>query len=168
MKIALAQLNTRVGGIDFNTRKVLESAAHARDALGCELIVFPELTLSGYPPEDLLLHRGLRKRVEAAFETVLKGVSGIAIYLGYPEYQGEFIYNAAAMLHDGRVLAKHRKTVLPNYGVFDEKRYFQPGMNATVAKLSSFCFGLIICEDAWDPEPCRASAQAGAEILLVT
>jgi NAD+ synthase (glutamine-hydrolysing) len=167
VKIALAQLNTRVGDIDANTRKVLDAAQHARDTLGCRLILFPELTLSGYPPEDLLLHRGLRNRVEAAFETVLGGVSGIAMYLGYPEYQGEFIYNAAALMLDGEILARHRKNVLPNYGVFDEKRYFQPGMNATVARLDEFDFGLIICEDAWDPEPSRAAAQAGAELLLV-
>ncbi|MBN1240417.1 MAG: NAD+ synthase, partial [Gammaproteobacteria bacterium] len=117
MKIALAQINTRVGGVDANTRKILDAAQHARDALGCRLILFPELTLSGYPPEDLLLHRGLRTRVEAAFDTVLNGVSGIAMYIGYPEYQGEFIYNAGALLLDGEVLARHRKNVLPNYGV---------------------------------------------------
>jgi NAD+ synthase (glutamine-hydrolysing) len=167
LKIGLAQLNIRVGGIDANTRKVLDYAARARDEHGCELVLFPELTLSGYPPEDLLLHRGLRKRVEAAFETIRETVSGIAVYLGYPEYQGEFIYNAGAMLLDGDVLAKHRKTVLPNYGVFDEKRYFQPGMNSTVAAVSGLCFGLIICEDAWSPEPSRAAVQAGGQVLLV-
>src|SRR5690606_22376606 len=152
MKIALAQLNTRVGGIDENTRKVLEAAAHARDALGCELVAFPELTLSGYPPEDLLLHRGLRKRVEAAFERVRTSVSGIALYLGYPEYQGEVIYNSGALLSDGNVVAKHRKRVLPNYGVFDEKRYFQPGTKTTVVTVGGVRFSLIICYDAWEPE----------------
>ena len=167
MKIALAQLNTRVGGIDENTRKVLDAAAHARDGLGCDLVMFPELTLSGYPPEDLLLHRGLRNRVEAAFERVRTEVSGIAMYLGYPEYQGEFIYNAGALIADGNVVAKHRKRVLPNYGVFDEKRYFQPGMKTTVVNVQGLSVGLIICEDAWDPEPSRAAAEAGARMLLV-
>jgi NAD+ synthase (glutamine-hydrolysing) len=166
VKIGLAQLNTRVGAIDFNTKKVLDCAERAR-ALGCELVLFPELTLCGYPPEDLLLHRGLRSRVEAAFDKVLRSVSGIAVYLGYPEYDGDAIYNAAALIHDGRVLAKHRKRVLPNYAVFDEKRYFQPGNSATVAELGSHRFGLIICEDMWDPEPCRATAAAGAQILLI-
>src|SRR5690606_15982460 len=98
MKIALAQLNTRVGGIDENTQKVLDAAARARDELGADLILFPELTLSGYPPEDLLLHRGLRNRVEAAFERVRANVSGIGAVLGYPEYQGEFVYNSAALI----------------------------------------------------------------------
>ncbi len=167
MKIALAQLNTRVGGIDENAEKVLEAAAHARDVLGCELVLFPELTLSGYPPEDLLLHRGLRDRVEAAFERLCKSVSGIAMFLGYPEYQGEFIYNSGALIANGQIIAKHRKRVLPNYGVFDEKRYFQPGMNATVATVGGVCAGMIICEDAWDPEPSRAAAEAGAKLLLV-
>ena len=167
MKIALAQINTCVGDVAANTRKVIEAAQHARDALGCRLIMFPELTLAGYPPEDLLLHRGLRNRIEAAFDEVLNGVSGIAMCVGYPEYQGEFIYNAAALLLDGQVLARHRKNVLPNYGVFDEKRYFQPGMNSTVARLDDLDLGLIVCEDAWDPEPSRAAAQAGADLLLV-
>ncbi len=167
MKIALAQLNTRVGGIDANTSKVLEHASRARDELGCELVLFPELTLSGYPPEDLLLHRGLRRRVEAAFEKIRTSVEGLALYVGYPEYQGEFIYNAGALLEDGEVLARHRKTILPNYGVFDEKRYFEPGMNATVASVAGRKFGLIICEDAWSPEPSRAAVKAGAEVLLV-
>ena len=129
--------------------------------------LFPELTLCGYPPEDLLLHRGLRSRVEAAFDKVLRSVSGIAVYLGYPEYDGDAIYNAAALIHDGRVLAKHRKRVLPNYAVFDEKRYFQPGHSATVAELGGHRVGLIICEDMWEPEPCLAAAAAGAQIMLI-
>jgi predicted amidohydrolase len=112
VKIGLAQLNTRVGAIDANTDKVLDYAARARD-LGCELVLFPELTLCGYPPEDLLLHRGLRSRVEAAFETVRSGVKGIAVYLGYPEYDGGAIYNSGALLRDGQVLANHRKSALP-------------------------------------------------------
>src|SRR5690606_8934294 len=89
VKGALAQLNTRVGAIDANTDKVLQAAADARDRLGADLVLFPELTLSGYPPEDLLLHRGLRTRVQAAFDKVRKSVGGIALCLGYPEYDGD-------------------------------------------------------------------------------
>ena len=124
MKVGLAQLNTRVGAIDANANKVLEYAARARDEHGCELVLFPELTLCGYPPEDLLLHRGLRARVEAAFAKVRESVHGIALYFGYPEYVGDAIYNSAALVRDGKVLANHRKVALPNYAVFDEKRYF--------------------------------------------
>jgi NAD+ synthase (glutamine-hydrolysing) len=166
MRIGLAQLNTRVGAIDANTAKVLDYAARARDR-GCDLVVFPELTLCGYPPEDLLLHRGLRSRVEAAFDKVLNGVSGVALLLGYPEYDGNAIYNSAALLHDGRVLANHRKCVLPNYAVFDEKRYFQPGKTATVVELGGLRLGVIICEDVWEPGPTRAAAAAGAQVMLI-
>jgi len=166
VKVGLAQINTRVGAIDANTRKVLDYAAAARE-LGCELVLFPELTLCGYPPEDLLLHRGLRSRVEAAFARVRDEVRGISAYVGYPEYQGDAIYNSAALLRDGQVLANHRKVALPNYAVFDEKRYFQPGENATVVNLEGLMLGLVVCEDIWVPGPCRASAEAGAEAILV-
>jgi NAD+ synthase (glutamine-hydrolysing) len=166
VKIGLAQINTRVGAIDANTRKVLEYAERAR-AAGCELVLFPELTLCGYPPEDLLLHRGLRSRVEAALAEVRDTARGIAVYVGYPEYEGDKIYNSAALLHDGRMLANHRKVALPNYAVFDEKRYFEPGRDATVVELGGLKLGLIVCEDVWVPESCRAPAAAGAEAILV-
>jgi NAD+ synthase (glutamine-hydrolysing) len=167
VKVGLAQLNTRVGAIDANANKVLEYAARARDEHGCDLVVFPELTLCGYPPEDLLLHRGLRSRVEAAFAKVRESVHGIALYFGYPEYVGDAIYNSAALVRDGKVLGNHRKVALPNYAVFDEKRYFQPGDAATVVDLDGFRLGLIICEDVWLPGPCRAPAAAGAQVILV-
>jgi NAD+ synthase (glutamine-hydrolysing) len=152
--------------MDANADKVLEYASRARD-LGCELVLFPELTLCGYPPEDLLLHRGLRDRVAAAFETVRTRVVGIAVCIGYPEYDGSLIYNSAALLRDGRILANHRKQALPNYAVFDEKRYFEPGHGATVAEIGGCRFGLVICEDAWIPAPCGAAAAAGAHAILV-
>jgi NAD+ synthase (glutamine-hydrolysing) len=166
VKVGLAQVNTRVGAIDANANKVLDYAARARK-LGCELVLFPELTLCGYPPEDLLLHRGLRDRVHAAFETVRTGISGITVCIGYPEYDGSSIYNSAALLRDGRLLANHRKQALPNYAVFDEKRYFQSGHEATIAEIGGAKFGLVICEDAWVPEPAQAAAAAGAAVILV-
>ena len=167
MKVALAQLNTHVGAIDANVDKVLETARRARDDLGCGLAVFPELTLCGYPPEDLLFHRGMRLRVEAALKQVRKGVSGIAVYVGFPEYDGERIYNAGAFIADGRILALHRKIVLPNYSVFDEKRYFEPGTDPNVVEFGGIRFGLTICEDTWQPEPCRATVAAGADVILI-
>ena len=167
MKVALAQLNTHVGAIDANVDKVLETARRARDDLRCGLAVFPELTLCGYPPEDLLFHRGMRLRVEAALERVRLGIDGIAVYVGYPEYDGERICNAGAFIADGRILARHRKIVLPNYSVFDEKRYFEPGDLPTVVEFGGIRFGLAICEDAWRPEPCRATAEAGADAILI-
>jgi len=167
VKLGLAQIDTQVGAISANTEKVLETARRARDELGCALVVFPELTLSGYPPEDLLLHRGMRLRVEAALEAVRAGIKGIAVCVGYPEYDGDSVYNALALLHDGEILARHRKLVLPNYAVFDEKRYFEPGVGPTVVEFAGVQLGLTICEDVWEPDPCRAAKEAGAEVVIV-
>lgn len=166
MKIGLAQINTRVGAVDGNTEKILEVVDAAR-AAGCELVLLPELTVSGYPPEDLLLHRGLRERVDAAVERVRVASTGIAVGLGYPEYDGDLIYNSAIVFRDGAAIAKHRKHILPNYAVFDEKRYFTSGQDSPVFGIDGVHLGLIICEDAWVPAPCRASVAAGAEVVLV-
>ncbi len=167
MKIGLAQLNTHVGAIDTNIKKVLASAKTARDEFGCDLVIFPELTLSGYPPEDLLLHRGMRLRIEEALEEVRTGIDGIALYVGFPEYDGDRIYNSGALLSDGVELTRHRKQALPNYAVFDEKRYFESGIGPTVVEFAGVRFGLTICEDTWEPGPCAAARAAGAQIVLV-
>ena len=127
MKIGLAQISTHVGAIEANTKKVLDIAHRARDDLDCDLVIFPELTLCGYPPEDLLLHRDMRLRVEAALDKVRSGINDIALYVGFPEYDGDHIYNSGAFISDGKLIACHRKIVLPNYSVFDEKRYFEAG-----------------------------------------
>ena len=154
MKIGLAQLNTVVGAIDTNTKKVLATAKQARDELACDLVIFPELTLSGYPPEDLLLHRGMQLRVEAALEEVRSGIDGVGLYVGFPEYDGDSIYNSGALLRDGVELARHRKQALPNYAGFDEKRYFQSGTGPTVVAYDGVQLGLTICEDTWERAPC--------------
>ncbi len=167
MKIGLAQLNTHVGAIDTNTKKVLATAHRARDEFDCDLVVFPELTLSGYPPEDLLLHGGMRRRVEAALEEVRQGADGIGVYVGFPEYAGGVIYNSGALFCDGVELARHRKQSLPNYAVFDEKRYFESGDGPTVVEFRGARIGLTICEDTWEPDPCAAARAAGADAILV-
>ncbi|MBH98477.1 MAG: NAD+ synthase [Rhodospirillaceae bacterium] len=167
MKIGVAQINLHVGSIESNAQKVLETAHRARDELHCDLVVFPELTLSGYPPEDLLFHRGMRLRVQMALEKVRDECHGIALFLGYPEYDSGYIYNSGAFIFDGRVVALHRKIMLPNYAVFDEKRYFQSGSEPTVVEYGGIQFGLTICEDVWSSEPCINTVNAGAEIILV-
>lgn len=167
MKIALAQSNTRVGAIDLNTDSLIANARRARDELGAELVVFPELALSGYPPEDLLLHKGLRRKVGEAAKRVLREITGITVCFGMPEYDGDSIYNSAVVTRDGEIVTTHRKWMLPNYAVFDEKRYFQPGVEPTVFEVAGVRFGLIVCEDAWYPEPVAAAAVAGAEVILV-
>jgi NAD+ synthase (glutamine-hydrolysing) len=166
VKIGLAQLNTRVGAVAENTDHVLQAHAVARER-GCDLLLCPELAISGYPPEDLLLHSGLRRQVAEALERLVAGVHGAALVVGFPEYDNETIYNSAAFIVDGRIVATHRKIVLPNYAVFDEKRYFAAGDKPTVVDYGGIKLGLIICEDVWDPIPLTATRGAGAELVLV-
>jgi NAD+ synthase (glutamine-hydrolysing) len=128
--------------------------------------VFPELSISGYPPEDLLFHSGLRKRVEGALETVRSKVRDIAVVVGFPEYDDTHIYNACVVYHNGRVLAHYRKHMLPNYRVLDEERYFNAGKEAAVFKFKGVRFGLNICEDVWRPGPAAAARAAGAEVIV--
>src|SRR5688572_22683500 len=127
LRIALAQLNLFVGDVAGNTQRIIASSAEARDRLRADLVLFPELSLTGYPPEDLLFHNGLRQQVATALERVRQETSGITVVPGYPEYVGEDIYNSAAVLRDGATVANYRKQELPNYSVFDEKRYFTSG-----------------------------------------
>jgi NAD+ synthase (glutamine-hydrolysing) len=119
------------------------------------------------PPEDLLFHRGFRRQIDAAQAELATAVPGIGVLVGCPEYVDGGIYNSAVLFSDGRALARHRKNLLPNYQVFDEKRYFRNGTEATVVDFRGFRLGLLICEDIWEPGPARAAAQGGAEILIV-
>jgi NAD+ synthase (glutamine-hydrolysing) len=167
LRIALAQLNLFVGDVAGNTQRVIETAAEARDRLKADLVLFPELSLSGYPPEDLLFHKGMRRQVGAALERVRNEVSGISMMVGYPDYTDDAIYNAAALIRDGQVLANYRKQELPNYLVFDEKRYFKPGSQSQIVELQGIRVGLLICEDVWEPNPARTACQAGAQLLVV-
>jgi NAD+ synthase (glutamine-hydrolysing) len=167
LRIGLAQLDLLVGDVQGNAQRVIETAERARDALAVDLLVFPELTLSGYPPEDLLFHRGFRRQIEAGLEAVRREVRGTAVYFGYPEYHGLNIFNAAALVSAGGLLANHRKIELPNYKVFDEKRYFRAGSEPTVVACRGFNVGLLICEDMWEVEAARDALARGAELLVV-
>ena len=167
LRIALAQLNLLVGDVRGNLERVIAEARRARDELQADLVLFPELTLSGYPPEDLLFHRGLRRQIERALSELKTAVPEIGVLVGYPEYADGQIYNAALLLRGGRELAQHRKAVLPNYKVFDEKRYFTPGTHATVVDYDGWRLGLLICEDVWEAAPVQAAKALGAELLLV-
>ncbi len=167
LKSALGQIDLRVGDGRGNLERVITEARRARDELHADLVMFPELTLSGYPPEDLLFHRGLRLQIEGALAELLQAVPEIGIVVGYPEYEQGRIYNGALLMRAGRVLARHRKACLPNYKVFDEKRYFTPGSEPTVADFDGHRVGLLVCEDAWEPEPAMAARAAGAELLLI-
>jgi len=165
-KIALAQLNLLVGDVHGNATRVIAATRRARADLGADLVLFPELTLSGYPPEDLLFHRGFRRQIEMALERVRQEAQDASVVVGFPEYTRAGIYNSAALLSGGAIAAIHRKAELPNYKVFDEKRYFQPGAQPTVVDLQGFRVGLLICEDIWEPESTQLARSDGAELLV--
>ena len=166
-KIAVGQINPVVGDVDGNVERILGAIAEARDRLGAHLIMLPELAICGYPPEDLLFHGNMRRSVAAALDALQAQVQGIDVLVGYPEYEGERIYNSAALIRDGAVDTVYRKQLLPNYGVFDEQRYFSPGQETVVTEIGGVRCGLLICEDVWEPAPSRAAVAAGAEILLI-
>jgi len=164
---ALAQLDLVVGDVAGNTDRILEYSARAHDELRADLVVFPELSICGYPPEDLLFHSGLRKRIDAALDTIRDSVRDIAVLVGFPDYQGDDIFNACAVFKDGEVLAHYHKHILPNYRVFDEERYFTAGRSPAVFSLNGIRIGINICEDVWRSGPAVESRAAGAELLIV-
>lgn len=166
LKIAMAQIDLAVGDVAGNRRKIEEFAARARDEQQADLVVFPELSICGYPPEDLLLHAGLRLQTEQAMAAIVDSVHGIALLLGFPEFVDDTIYNSCGIFRDGKMLGKYRKQLLPNYSVFDEERYFAKGRHATVVRLNGIALGLTICEDIWRPGPCAAARAAGAECII--
>lgn len=166
IKIAVAQMNGLVGDILLHCEQVLKLSAQARDEHKADVIVFPELTLTGYPPEDLLLHAGLQWRVHKAFEQIKAEVKDIAVVLGFPDYVDGKIFNAASFLYNGKELGRYHKQCLPNYRVFDEKRYFEKGQDAVVVEFKGAEFGLTICEDLWEGGPLEQCVKAGAGIIL--
>ena len=167
LRIALAQLDLLVGDVQGNAARVIESARAAHREHQADLVAVPELALSGYPPEDLLFHRGFRRQIESGLEEVCRQVSGPAVMVGYPEYTRATIYNSAALIADGAVVAIHRKAELPNYKVFDEKRYFHAGAQPTVVECKGFRVGLLVCEDIWEPESAQLARADRAELLVV-
>ncbi|MDZ7735366.1 MAG: NAD+ synthase [Gammaproteobacteria bacterium] len=166
LRLALAQCNLTVGDIRGNTRLIIEQIEHARRGHGADLIVFPELAITSYPPEDLLLRPGLRRRVQKVLDEIIEASHGIRVLIGLPEYTQDELYNSCFMLEDGAIRARYRKQVLPNYGVFDEKRYFSAGDQACVLDIKGIPTALTICEDIWQPEPVRRAREAGAQLLI--
>ncbi|MDE0789239.1 MAG: NAD+ synthase [Woeseiaceae bacterium] len=166
VKVALAQVNLAVGDIAGNTEKIIAYSAQARDELDADLVIFPELSICGYPPEDLLFQASLRYLVENAMAKISESISGIAVLIGFPEYSQDKIYNACAVIRDGKILAHYRKQSLPNYSVFDEERYFTRGNDASVFTLNGVRIGLNICEDVWSVGPMDRAHSAGAECII--
>ncbi len=166
LKIALAQINLTVGNINSNRDKIVRTAIEARDRLEADIVLFPELSITAYPPEDLLFRQDFIRHAFQAVDEIAKTVTGIDIVLGFPEKDGDRLYNSAAVLRDGKVLRIYRKKELPNYGVFDEHRYFSTGDEVCLFAAKGHILGLTICEDIWLNDTIARNKQAGAEIVL--
>ena len=166
MKIALAQINTTVGDLDGNRDRIVAQIADARVA-GADLVVFPELAITGYPPEDLLLRPAFVRGAAEAAGQVAAAATGIVALVGAPHAEDGRLYNACLVCADGGVADVYRKRLLPNYGVFDEKRYFEPSTEVSLLELGGATLGLTVCEDLWQPgPPAVESARAGADVLV--
>ncbi|HMK86347.1 MAG TPA: nitrilase-related carbon-nitrogen hydrolase, partial [Steroidobacteraceae bacterium] len=145
LRSVMAQLNLVVGDVEGNTSRIIAAANQAREESRADVLMVPELAVSGYPPEDLLFHSGMRAQVARSIGRLKAEVRGITLIAGYPEYEGTRIFNSAIVIRDGAVLANHRKACLPNYRVFDEKRYFTPGTEPTVVELNGIKAGILVC-----------------------
>jgi len=170
LRIALAQFDFQVGAVAGNVARIAEMIALARDEYGADIVLFPELALSGYPPEDLLMRPSFLRDCAEGIEAVAKAATGgIVAVVGWPEAAGSVVYNAASVLRDGRVERTYRKRELPNYAVFDERRYFDvdPDREDCVFEVAGVPVGLIICEDLWFAEPIASTVDAGAQLVLV-
>lgn len=168
MRVALAQQNFAVGDLAGNEAKILASIALARDEKGADLVLFPELALCGYPPEDLLFRPSFLRACNEGLQRVAAQSRGIVVLLGHPEKTDAGIFNALSVLRDGQVASTYRKRELPNYAVFDERRYFITGSDPLVFDVAGCRLGLLICEDMWFAGPLRETVAAGAELVLVT
>ena len=164
--IIMAQVNTLVGDFDGNVSRVLELVQQAERESAGPVLLFPELTLCGYPPEDLLLRPSIERRVEAALRTLCGGVGDSYVVVGYPRAREGRLYNTAGVIHRGELIAEYAKQALPNYQVFDEKRYFDQGTTPCLVDIHGVPVALTICEDIWEPEPAAQAAAAAAGLLL--
>lgn len=169
IRIAMAQFDFPVGDVAGNTERIIEMIGQARDEHGAELVMFPELAVSGYPPEDLLLRPRFLFECEQAMTRIAAACRGITAVVGWPQAAGAVVYNAASVLRDGLVEQTYRKRELPNYAVFDERRYFDvdPDGGSCVFEVNGVPVGLLICEDLWFAEPMADTVRAGAQLVVV-
>ncbi len=169
LRIALAQFDFPVGAIADNAARIGSMIAQARDEYAADVVLFPELALCGYPPEDLLLRSAFVEQCAQALQALARDVRGIVALVGWPERDGEALYNAVAVLRDGRIEASVRKRELPNYAVFDERRHFRANVDpaAGVFEVNGVPLAVLVCEDLWYPAPLAAAAQQGASLVLV-
>ncbi|GAA6139540.1 NAD+ synthase [Arenicella sp. 4NH20-0111] len=166
INIGLAQINVTVGAIENNVDQIIEYAHRAKRELGCNLVVCSEMVLTGYPPEDLLMRPGFHARIEQQLARLCKEVSDVDLIVGYPKIEQGEMYNVGALIVDGNVVQEYRKMKLPNYAVFDEKRYFTAGDAVCVFDYRGVRLGLTVCEDIWHEGPVELAVQAGAEVVV--
>jgi NAD+ synthase (glutamine-hydrolysing) len=164
--IIMVQLNTLVGDFDGNVDQIINSVRRAEQAHPGAVLVFPELTLCGYPPEDLLLRPSMDRRVTSALESLCDQVKNSYVVVGYPRSVEGQLFNMAGVIHQGALIAEYAKQCLPNYQVFDEKRYFSAGSQACVLEIHGVPVALSVCEDIWEPAPSRQAREAGALLML--
>ncbi len=166
LRVALAQINTTIGDLNGNSELILDAARRATDA-GADLVAFPELAITGYPPEDLLIRAAFIDDAERALDDLASAAAGLPPLIVGSIHFDRHLYNSAAVLHGGEIVGRYHKHELPNYGVFDEVRYFQPGTEATTFRIGGTTVGVTICEDIWFPGgPMREQALAGAQLIV--
>ncbi|NBQ03818.1 MAG: NAD+ synthase, partial [Actinobacteria bacterium] len=168
LRVGLAQINPTVGALGDNARKILDFYEQAV-AAGCDVVAFPELSVTGYPPEDLVLKQGFVAENKLVLAEILKSIGETFAIIGFVDQveQTDEIYNAAAICQQGKVLGVYRKHLLPNYNVFDEQRYFNPGVHNPLFNIKGACVGVTICEDIWDSQgPVSVQASLGAVLNL--
>ncbi|MEW5250871.1 NAD+ synthase [Microbulbifer discodermiae] len=166
LQLVLAQINSLVGDIPANTARVIDVACRAHRDHGADLVVFPELTLCGYPPEDLLLRPSMQRRIDSALDQLRAAQLPCAVLIGYPRMVAGATFNMAGLIAGGQLQAEYAKQKLPNYQVFDEKRYFVPGDGPQVVEIKGVPIAITICEDIWHPGPMAQAAAAGARLML--
>lgn len=166
IKVVMAQVNPLVGDIEGNVQLITRYVLSAQETYQADVVVFPELTLCGYPPEDLLLRHSMQARIDVALQTLAQQPFTATVVVGYPKAEGQNRYNMAGVLQNKQWITEYAKQVLPNYQVFDEKRYFVAGDSPCIFYLNGVPTALSICEDIWHPEPTAQAAKAGAKLLL--
>ena len=165
IRMVLGQLNLAVGNIPGNTKKIIAAIEKASNDKA-DIIIFPELSICSYPPEDLLLRPAFNKSIESALKKITMATKDIHVILGYPLKKEEKLYNACSLIHDKKIKHTYSKRYLPNYGVFDEKRYFTPGDKPCLFEIKDSIAALSICEDIWVSKPTEDAASANAKILF--
>jgi len=166
LQIVMAQSNLLVGAIQENTNRIIAVTQDAIREHGADLVVFPELSLTSYPPEDLLLRPSIKNRIDAALDRIRQARLPTCVVVGFPDKQPEGLFNALCVIRNGETLATYHKQCLPNYQVFDERRYFEPGHKPCVIDVNGIAIGFTICEDMWEPYPMQQAHDAGARLMI--